>query len=108
VTTRFPGRSAIQALALDSQGRLIAAGSVAKNSGATDFALARNLPDGGLDKSFGTNGKTTADVDRLRYDDAVNAIAVQPDGRLVVVGGLAIDRPGLLDGFAWGLARFLP
>jgi len=109
VTTRFnSGRSEIRALELDAQGRLIAAGAVAKNSGATDFALARYETDGRLDLTFGNRGKTTADVDRLRYDDAVNAIAVQPDGRLVVVGQLAIDRPGLLDGYAWGLARFLP
>ena len=109
VTPSLHGRSAIQALALDAQGRLVAAGSVSRNSGASDFALARYAPDGRLDLSFGKSGTTTADVDGLHLDEpTARAMAVQPDGRLVVVGEVTIDQPGPLDSFAWGLARFLP
>jgi len=108
VTTSFNGGSLIEALTLDAQGRLVAAGTTISHSGTGDFALARYEPDGRLDQSFGKGGRTTADVDGLGFDDSTRAIAVQPDGRLVVVGAIAIDRAGPLDSFAWGLARFLP
>lgn len=109
VTTSFNGRpSVIQSLALDAQGRLVAAGATLPHSGTSDFALARYEPDGTIDKSFGKSGRTTADVDGLGLGESAHAIAVQPDGRLVVVGSVTIDREGPLDSFAWALARFLP
>jgi len=108
VTTNFNGQAWIYALALDAQGRLVAAGTFIKQSGGSDFALARYESDGRIDKTFGRKGKTTADVDGLHLDEGALAIAVQPDGRLVVVGPITLDREGPLDSFAWGLARFLP
>jgi uncharacterized delta-60 repeat protein len=109
VTTSFYDPSTIQALALDAQGRLVAAGNTVSPSGlGGDFALARYQPDGSPDRSFGKGGRTIADVDGLGLEDSARAIAVQPDGRLVVVGFVAQQQADLNNSLAWGLARFLP
>jgi uncharacterized delta-60 repeat protein len=112
VTTDFGGGTGgIRALVLQPDGGLVAAGGgVPSHSGvAPDFALVRYESNGNLDRSFGMNGLATVDVDNLGASDFVLALAAQPDGRLVAVGGVqqtcevdGCDRGG------FGLARFLP
>ena len=61
---------------------------VAGNSyinGHLDFALARYNSNGSLDITFGTSGKVTTDLGSP-YEEAT-AVAVQPDGKIVVAGG---------------------
>ncbi len=53
-----------------------------------DFAVARYLPNGELDSSFGGDGKVTVDFspsDFWIYNEAFG-VAVQPDGRIVLGG----------------------
>ncbi|MFO0999029.1 MAG: hypothetical protein U0936_01720 [Planctomycetaceae bacterium] len=50
-----------------------------------DFALARYNPNGTLDTTFGTNGVTTTSIGS--GDDIASAMAVGPDGRIVLAGG---------------------
>ena len=52
--------------------------------GGTDLALIRYLPSGALDPSFGNAGRVEVDV--FGTADEGQAIAVQPDGRIVAVG----------------------
>ncbi len=76
------GRNDIaHAVAVDAEGRIVVAGE----TGALfkDFAIARYLPDGSLDASFGTGGIVVTD---LGGDDRANAVAVQPDGGILVAG----------------------
>ena len=101
-----------KAVALQPDGRIIAAGSI-WNGGAQDFALIRYLPDGSLDSTFGIGGKVTTRFPTASY---INAIALQPNGRIVVAGcanaffrgraDLALaryTRDGALDGsFGYG------
>ena len=68
-----------QALAQQADGRLIVVGSV-----LGDFAVARYLPNGFLDSTFGNSGKVTT---HFAAEDSAFGVAVQPDGRIVVVGG---------------------
>ena len=49
------------------------------------FALARYLPTGALDGSFGDSGEVTTDLD-LRADDEVLAAALAPDGSIIAAG----------------------
>jgi uncharacterized delta-60 repeat protein len=50
-----------------------------------DFALVRYNPDGSLDPTFGSGGLVTTDIGGGH--DLVNAVALQPDGKIVVAGG---------------------
>lgn len=70
-------------VAVQADGRVLVAGSSATTAG-TFVSLVRHLRDGGLDPSFGSGGKLITPIG-ARNDQAM-AVAVQPDGRIVVVG----------------------
>jgi hypothetical protein len=61
----------------------VAAGFSLSPGGNFDFALARYLPDGRLDSTFGLGGQVTAD---FGGSDRANALVLQPDGKLVAAG----------------------
>ena len=71
-----------RAVAIDGLGRIVVAGYT--RSANRDLALARYLADGTLDTSFSSDGKVAVPVGT--GDDEAAAIAIQPDGRIVVVG----------------------
>jgi uncharacterized delta-60 repeat protein len=56
---------------------------VAGATSAGDMAVARLMPDGALDATFDGDGRTTID---FGSSDSAEAVAVQPDGRVVVAG----------------------
>lgn len=72
-----------QAVTVQSDGRIIVAGS-AGNGSDTDFALVRYTASGELDTSFNESGKLTTSIGN--GDDAVNGVVVQSDGKIVVAG----------------------
>ena len=89
VTTFFPQGSYAFAVALQSDGKIIAAGThfVDFNPGDmsdTDFALARYNPDGSLDTTFGNGGTVTTDF--FGNEDDVFSVLIQPDGKIIAVG----------------------
>lgn len=70
-------------LLLQPDGKIVAAGT--SDNGATKtFAMVRYLTNGTLDNSFGTSGKVLTAVGS--QDDAINAIALQADGKIVATG----------------------
>jgi len=79
---------AVRALTLQRDGKIIVAGP----EGA--FTLTRYNSDGTVDASFGTEGKVATQVGRV---DAVDAVAVQAEGKIVAVGSF-------YDGHRLGLA----
>ncbi len=108
VTTDFGGYYDIgQALAIHGNGKTVVAGYNQIGPGNPgDFAVARYNPDGSLDTAFNGTGKATTDFGNS--DDRGNGVAIQPNGKIVVVGtsdyvnepGMAIVRyraDGLLD-----------
>src|SRR3954452_11043688 len=91
------GQSAVQnaptarafALAVQPDGKIIVAGLVSRGTGS-DLAVWRLEPDGGngslnggLDLTFDTDGMATFDSSDA---DRATAVAVQPDGSIVVAG----------------------
>ncbi len=101
VVTDFGPRSGVAtALALQPDGKIVAAGYSVSGAGR-DVALARYHPDGVPDSGFGTNGLQVTGLGS--GDDAAYAVALQPDGKIVVAGS-AFN--GTDDDFA--LARYLP
>ncbi len=97
-TTDFGGDDGANGVALQGAGRIVAVGvGGADTSGFDDFALARYNPNGSLDPSFSGDGKKTTDFGSF---DGALGVALQPDGKIIAVGG---DGDG---GFA--LARYKP
>src|SRR5437667_8663164 len=89
VTTIFPEGSYASDVALQADGKIIAAGTVFVDfnpgeSSNTDFALARYNPDGSLDTTFGDGGTVTTDF--LGNEDDAFSVLIQPDGKIVAVG----------------------
>jgi uncharacterized delta-60 repeat protein len=89
VTTNFPQGSYAFDVALQPDGKIIAAGTVFVNfdpgeSSNTDFALARYNPDGTPDATFGNGGQVSTDF--LGLEDDVFSVLIQPDGKIVAVG----------------------
>jgi uncharacterized delta-60 repeat protein len=74
----------IYAMALQPDGRIFVAG-VSDRSGSRDFALARYNADGSLDGTFGDGGLLVTPVRPLTTDIA-RAIALQPDGKILLAG----------------------
>jgi uncharacterized delta-60 repeat protein len=56
-----------------------------------DYAVAKFNPNGSLDTSFGTGGKVMVDVRSTRESGA--AMAVQPDGKILVAGSSSLPAP---------------
>jgi uncharacterized delta-60 repeat protein len=101
VMTDFAGGiDEVQGLTIQPDGKLVTAG-VAATAAGDDFALARYLPDGSLDASFGTGGKVTTDF--TGNLDTAFVVTVQPDGRLVAAG-----EAGTVAAPDFGLARYQP
>jgi uncharacterized delta-60 repeat protein len=87
----------IAALAVQEDGRILAAGSsFSPVGGGNDFALVRFLPDGSLDPSFGTGGVVLTD---LGGSDFVGDMVLLEDERILVAGSSEGDQV---------LARYLP
>ncbi len=86
VRTDFSGNiDRANAVAIQADGKIVAAGSSFSNAKTVeDFIVARYNANGSLDKRFGNNGKITTDF--FRNVDQVNALAIQPDGKIVVAG----------------------
>ncbi len=79
-----------QSVAIQTNGKILVAGlSKAGPIIPPDYALVRYNTDGSLDTSFNTTGKVTTDFgDR---DEKGNDVAVQPDGKIIVVGNSDYD-----------------
>ncbi|MDQ1501713.1 MAG: hypothetical protein QOI86_5053 [Actinomycetota bacterium] len=91
------GSSSASAVAVQPDGRIVVGGST-QSGGTTAFAVMRYLSDGRPDPSFGSDGLALTDFDPST-NDAVNALALLGDGRIVAAGAA---------GNAVGLARYRP
>lgn len=85
VLTDFAGgNDSIYALALQPDGKIVAAGTAVVQGTSWDFAVARYNADGTLDTTFSGDGKQTTAVG-TSYDMAY-AVLVQPGGKIVLGG----------------------
>jgi uncharacterized delta-60 repeat protein len=91
-TTPFPdlvadrGTISLNGLALQSDGRIVAAGT-AEDS----FAVVRYNPSGSLDPTFGGDGIVMTDFEQAGYEgiDSANAVMITPQKRILAVGETA-------------------
>lgn len=91
--------------ALQADGKIVLAGRAGNDQGTEDdFALLRYNQDGQLDTTFGTGGKvTTAFFTPDNWDEA-EAVAIQPDGRIIAAGWSIAPAGNVV----FALARYLP
>ncbi|HSE96999.1 MAG TPA: S-layer homology domain-containing protein [Blastocatellia bacterium] len=75
--------AAARSMAVQPDGKTVVAG-FSENRFNPDFAVARYNPDGSLDTSFDGDGTVTIDINSGREEG--NAMALQPDGKIVIVG----------------------
>ncbi len=78
------GGSGASGLAIQADGRIVVVGT-AGQGWDTKFALARYNSDGTLDASFGVKGKVETGF--TSGSDSARGVAIQADGKIVVVGG---------------------
>ena len=73
-------------LALQPDGKIVAAGEAVTATGGFDVALARFNPDGTLDTSFGTGGKLTTAIGPGTGRDRAFQVMIVPGGKILVAG----------------------
>ncbi|HEY0677584.1 MAG TPA: T9SS type A sorting domain-containing protein [Chitinophagaceae bacterium] len=89
-----------RAIAIQTDGKIIVVGILSSQD--PDFAIVRFNPDGSFDNTFSNDGKLLTDFGGR---DEAYAVAIQPDGKIVVAGSSA-SPPIWARAFA--LARYHP
>ena len=97
-----PDGDQLTALALQPDGKIVAAGSLIHDNWTTAFVVARFNADGSLDAEFGIGGSAVT----LFGDPATEGrgLVLQPDGKIVVVGSSGAGAYSELNDFA--VARY--
>jgi uncharacterized delta-60 repeat protein len=98
--TAFPGGWAYS-VAIDPDGRIVAAGYASDPAGRLRFGLARYAPRGGLDPSFSGDGRVTTSFGKGHA--WANSVAIDPLGRIVAAGWVERNAPNR----AFAVARYL-
>jgi uncharacterized delta-60 repeat protein len=87
------------AVAIQADGRIVAAGESGNGGSNSKFALARYNTDGSLDTTFSGDGKVGANFTSGR--DAAFGMKIQTDGKIVAAGGAGEPNT------TFAVARFL-
>lgn len=96
VTADLGNGTQARAIALQGDGKILVAGSTGQ-----DFVLLRYQGNGSLDNSFDDDGIATVSLSASA--DQGNALAIQPDGRILVAGA---SYDTATNQYRFGLARF--
>lgn len=102
--TQTASSDLIYDIALQPDGKIVAAG-ITGAAGDSDFAVARYNANGSLDSTFGSGGVAVLSFGPL--DDYAQAVAIQPDGRIVVAGFANLGTPPEPK-YDFALLRLLP
>jgi len=85
--------SGANAVALAPDGKIVVAGGASDSAGIQELVVVRFHTDGTPDKAFNGDGAFLTQLGSNGNPSYLNAVAVQPDGR-VVIGGQASDSGG--------------
>lgn len=89
----------LQGIAVQADGKILAAGYSKNGIKGNDFALVRYNTDGSLDTRFGSNGKVLTDF--AQKADQAYDVKLQSDGK-ILVSGISFNTKGA----AFALARY--
>src|SRR5262249_53081515 len=93
--TNSPNDAEARAMVLQPDGKTILVGSAQPVSPNYDFAIARLTPNGTFDPAFNAVGKVTVGFDiGGNGKDRAFGVALQPDGKIVVVGSAQVSNTG--------------
>ncbi|HEX9375751.1 MAG TPA: hypothetical protein VGB19_05885 [Actinomycetota bacterium] len=101
VTTSVLDASQIRALAVQTDGKIVAVGVAGAAESSSDFLVLRYRPNGTLDPTFSGDGKLR--IDFQTYDTA-EAVAIQSDGAIVVAGEVFLSGSNS----NWAVVRLHP
>lgn len=74
------------AVAIQSDGKIVAGGAAEVASGPDQFAIARFNPDGSPDMSFSGDGQEVTPVAPNNFDADGRSLIIQPNGKIVLAG----------------------
>ncbi len=94
ILANFTFSEAGQGVAVQADGRIVVAGYGPTTAGGTDIALVRYNTDGSLDGTFGNGGVVTTAVSAGTAVDRAFGVALQTDGRIVVIAGVVTTEGG--------------
>jgi uncharacterized delta-60 repeat protein len=95
-------------IAIQTDGKIVVAGStVVTGSTNGKFAVFRFNTDGMPDTAFGTNGRVVIDI-YPGHGSGANAVAVQPDGKIIVGGNTGVPNGGIINQSDFAIMRFNP
>jgi uncharacterized delta-60 repeat protein len=95
-----------RSVAIQIDGKIVAAGSPDNSITGTGFMVVRYNPDGKPDSSFGVNGVVQTTSGCTNDVDLAQAVAIQPDGKIVVAGVSCLSQSSWAGKFA--MVRFNP
>jgi uncharacterized delta-60 repeat protein len=101
VTTEWGCEDSIAAIAIQPDGKIVAAGRTFCESPYDyfDIVLARYNPDGSLDPTFGSDGKVITDIGE---SEEAYALSIQADGKIIIAGRAVFYQ----DDYDFVLARY--
>jgi len=103
VTTDFRGTiEQVNAVALQTDGKIVVVGTTDFGGSSTNFAVARYLSDGTPDPGFSGDGRTATDFNGA--SDEAHGVAIQADGKIVVAGFTLVSGSDI----DFALARYNP
>lgn len=95
-TTMGAGDASLAKVAIQTDGRIVAAGTASTAAGIREVAVAQYNADGQLDPTFADHGRLLVSVQGA--DTLVGGMAIQSDGKIVVggtwLGGGSVDNYG--------------
>ncbi|NJK44958.1 MAG: hypothetical protein HC933_12320 [Pleurocapsa sp. SU_196_0] len=80
------GSEKINAMTVQSDGKIVLAGWARQTSSGSDFLVMRLNADGSFDRSFDGDGKALVNAAGGSVNDQANAVVIQSDGKIVVGG----------------------
>ena len=93
LTTDFGGFDGVWDVAMQADGKIVAAGWAGQGTGGPHIAIARYEQDGDLDPTFGGDGRVTIVLANGRTAEA-RGLALQQNRKIVVVGTEGVGLPG--------------
>jgi uncharacterized delta-60 repeat protein len=84
-------RGAVEAIALDANGRVLLAATCFFNGSFNQLCVRRLLPDGAIDATFGASG--TVQISLAGVGALNTSMALQPDGGIVIAGACRDNAP---------------